>query len=161
MRTAADNDAAFLDFGKLMNPGQGVGRPFDRHRGRRAAGTQRADHRRGFPVSVRRRVYQPTAALATAAQPRHVCFRTDFIDETEAASIDVTHFPRPRSALSRDVRTILLCGPQRLFFRRYPGRRSVLNTVTALHETPVRARNSSNVASLKRRVAAQFPPPLK
>lgn len=92
-----------------------IDRPIENHGGPRAVQSHAMNQRVGLPVSAGNRFHQTVAPFRPAAKSSHVGFQTGFIDENQLFGIDLSLATAPVRPLDRDVLSILLRGPRRLF----------------------------------------------
>jgi len=108
---------------------------------------QGRDQGRGLPVTVRDRGNHSVPTQRATTQTGHLGIGPGFIDENQPARVE-PYLPRPPvRAFLRDVRPVLLGGPQRFFLKVIRIASRAIQIADNEHATPKRSRNSVSVAS--------------
>lgn len=94
-----------------------IDRSLDRQWSDESLRTQGTQERGGLPAATRSFFHQPRPQKRTAIATRHIGFGPRFVDEHDFGGIDLLLRSTPHSPLLGHIRTILLLGNQRLFFR--------------------------------------------
>jgi len=94
--------------------------PLDGHTGGGAIEANRTEDGCGVPMSGRSRAVDALAARGAAPQPGHVGFGSRLVQEDQPRWVEARLAPPPRPPRLGDVGTVLLTGPERLFFKVSP-----------------------------------------
>ena len=97
-----------------------VGSRFNRHNADSAGDTDGAQYGHRSPVARWNTFMEPGTAYSAAIAPRHFGGGAAFVEEDEPRRIDLPGFLLPEFPLGSDPGGILLCGVERLFFKRRP-----------------------------------------
>src|SRR5215216_8201770 len=123
----------------LLDPGPEqwtVDRSLDGQGSDESLGSQSTEESRGFPAAARSLFHQTRAQWRAPVGARHVRFGPGFVDENDFGGIDLLLRSAPLRSLLSDVRTILLAGNLRLFFRDCSSARQALQIVIRHTSSP-------------------------
>jgi hypothetical protein len=121
-----------LDIGKEGLAGH---RAVEHHRRAEPIASQGGDKGGGLPVAERRLGEEPPAARGAAVEPGHLGAGAGLVDEDELVGIDKRPRRLPDAPPRRDIRTVLLARPERLFLNDNPSRATVDHIAPLLKRT--------------------------
>ena len=101
-----------LDVGEEGGAGH---RPIEHHRRGHAGQAQRADERRGFPMTVRHGRPAPLSARRPAAQACHLCRGAALVDEDQVLGVEIRLRIEPGLPSPGHIRALLLAGMRGFF----------------------------------------------